>query len=240
MKKIFLGKKISEYYNGLLIKADLGLHKQISDTLLKEVNPCGKVLDLGAGEGALSERLSDLGFEVTSADKDSENFKCKRASFHQVNFDNADEIDHFVKRNEGSFDAVCGIEVIEHVQDQWMYVQQLIKMLKPGGLILISTPNTTSWISRLIFFFTGRFHQFSDSDLTYGHISPISSWELNLILHESGARDINISAAGTLPPIYITGLNKLTFLNLVILPLRFFMSGIIDGWCIIATARKPK
>jgi hypothetical protein len=88
-----------------------------------------------------------------------------------------------------------------------------------------------------MFFLTGRFHQFSDGDLSYGHISPISAWELNLILKELNAKEIKISPAGTLPAIYLSGL-KLSFLSFFMLPLRFFMKGIVDGWCIMATARK--
>ena len=86
-------------------------------------------------------------------------------------------------------------------------------MTKPGGLILITTPNTTSWLSRLIFLISGRFHQFSDGDLSYGHISPITPWELNMIMSDSGVDNITVAPAGTLPPIYITGLNKLLIIN---------------------------
>jgi cyclopropane fatty-acyl-phospholipid synthase-like methyltransferase len=240
MKKLFFGEKQAEYYKGFLIKADLGLHEQIAEKIQSEVTPGGKILDLGAGEGALSARLSDLGFLVTAADKDQENFKCPQVNFSRINFDSPEEIAQFVAEHEGEFDAVLGIEVIEHVQDQWQYVRQLMKMSKNGGLVLITTPNTTSWISRLLFFFTGRFHQFADGDLSYGHINPVSPWELDLMLNMLGAKKINISPAGTLPPIYITGLNKLTILNLLILPVRFVMSGILDGWCVMATARKVK
>jgi cyclopropane fatty-acyl-phospholipid synthase-like methyltransferase len=236
----YIGRKSSQYYNGLLIKADLGLHEQIAKKIQSEITLGGKILDLGAGEGALSARLSDLGFHVTAADKDQDNFKCTQAKFSRINFDSLDEIAQFVAQHEGEFDAVLGIEVIEHVQDQWQYLRQLMKMAKPGGLVLITTPNTTSWISRLLFFFTGRFHQFADGDLSYGHINPISPWELELILKESGATQINVSPAGTLPPIYLTGLNKLSILNLLILPMRLLMTGVLDGWCVMATARKAK
>lgn len=240
MKYIFFGKKSPQYYNGLLIQADLGVHEKIADYISKHINAHGSVLDLGAGEGALSARLADMGFSVTAADKEENNFKCKNARFHKVNFDDAEEIGNFVSNYENKFDVVMGIEVIEHVQDQWQYIRQLIKMVKPGGIVLVTTPNTTSWLSRLIFLFTGHFHQFSDKDLSYGHISPISSWELELILNNSGATEVEICSAGTLPPLYITGFNKISLLGILIFPLRFIMSGILDGWCVMATARKPK
>lgn len=238
MRKFFFGKKQPQYYKGLVIKADLGLHEQIADKIQAEVPVGGKILDFGAGEGALSARLADLGYEVVAADKDEKGFKCAQAKFSCIDFDSPVEIDSFVSQHEGEFDAVLGVEVIEHVQDQWRYVRQLLRMSKKGGLVLITTPNITSWVSRLMFFFTGRFNQFGDDDLTYGHISPISPWELELILTQSGAGDVNIEPAGTLPPVYITRLHKLAVLNVLVLPMRFFMTGILDGWCIMATARK--
>jgi cyclopropane fatty-acyl-phospholipid synthase-like methyltransferase len=238
--KIFVGKKKSQYYNGLLIKADLGLHEQIAQMILEKVPRGGKILDLGAGEGALSERLSDLGYQVVAADKDKESFKSSKAIFSQINFDSPEEINDFVDGNDGVFDAVLGVEVIEHVQDQWKYIRQLLRMAKPHGVILITTPNTSSWISRVMFLLTGRFHQFLDTDLYYGHINPISPWELGLILSESGAKNIEIKSAGTLPPVYITGSVKMVLINLFALILRPFSKGILDGWCVMAVARKPE
>jgi len=111
-------------------------------------------------------------------------------------------------------------------------------MVKKGGLILITTPNTTSWLSRILFLLSGRLHQFSAADLSYGHINPISAWQVELILQETGATDIEIHPAGTLPPLYLSSF-KMGILSFFLLPLRPLMKGIIDGWCIMAVAKKP-
>ena len=47
-----------------------------------------------------------------------------------------------------------------------------------GVHLLLSTPNITSFLSRALFFLTGRFHQFNNGDLSYGHINPVSAFEL--------------------------------------------------------------
>lgn len=237
---IFFGKKPTQFYKNLLIKADLGLHEQIAEKIAKKIVKGGHILDFGAGEGALSERLYDMGYKITAADKDAKNFKSKNCEFTPINFDQSNEIDAFTLKNQNKFDLVLGIEVIEHVQDQWKYVRQLMAMAKPGGMILITTPNTSSWLSRVIFLFTGRFHQFADVDLAYGHINPISPWELGLILKNTGAKEIEIHGAGTLPPIYITRSPKSLLINLFALLLRPFSNGFLDGWCIMAIAQKPK
>lgn len=237
--KFFFGRKRVQYYKGIMIKADLGLHDQIAEKI-KELIPCGgRILDFGAGEGALSERLRDMGYEVVAADKDSHNFRSMDGNFYEIDFDDAREVDGFAEVHSSEFDAVLAVEVIEHIQDQWKFVNLMLKMTKNGGVVLITTPNITSWLSRAIFLLTGRFHQFGDADLSYGHINPITPWELNLILEKSGAESIDIVSAGTLPPVYMPNL-KTALVNLLILPFRPMMKGIVDGWCIMAIARKRK
>jgi len=235
---IHLGRKRTEYYNGLVIRADLGLHEQIVGKIQRYLPDGGRVLDLGAGQGALAARLSDLGYQVTAADMDADDFKMtNQVEFEQVNFDSAEEIECFVAGNEEQFDAVCGIEVIEHVEDQWRYVRNLKRMLKPGGIMIITTPNVTSWLSRLMFLFKGRFHQFNDEDLSYGHIAPITSFELVLILERTGLQKLEVLPAGTLPPLYCSSV-RMALISLLALLFRPFQTGMLNGWCLLAVARK--
>ncbi len=239
----YFGNKSAGYYNGLRMKADRGLHDAIATEIQKDVPTGGRILDFGAGEGALSERVADLGYDVIAVDINDQDFKSKKARFIKLDFNDKEKVDRFVRENNSAFDAVLGIEVIEHVEDQWNYVRQLLAMAKPGGLVIITTPNITSWLSRLMFLFAGRFHQFADSDLAYGHINPICSWRLGLILKQLDAEDIRTRRAGTLPPIYFGG-NKLSsrlavgMLSLLMLPLYLVMKGVKDGWCVMAIARK--
>jgi len=169
---------------------------------------------------------------------DADDFKMtNQVEFEQVNFDSAEEIECFVAGNEEQFDAVCGIEVIEHVEDQWRYVRNLKRMLKPGGIMIITTPNVTSWLSRLMFLFKGRFHQFNDEDLSYGHIAPITSFELVLILERTGLQKLEVLPAGTLPPLYCSSV-RMALISLLALLFRPFQTGMLNGWCLLAVARK--
>ncbi|GAB3065854.1 class I SAM-dependent methyltransferase [Pedococcus soli] len=239
LPRVHLGKKRPRSYGGLLERADLGLHAQIASVVSANATPGARILDMGAGEGALAKRLRDRGFDVRAVDVDVEGFKAPGVPFEVLDFDDPAAVDGFINRNEGAFDVVLGIEVIEHVENQWSYARQLYRLLKPGGLMLVTTPNVTSWLSRATFLFRGRFHQFADEDVSYGHISPISAWELDLMLTRIGYHDVEIRSAGTLPPVFITGFNSVTLLSLLFLPLRPLLRGFLDGWCIMATARTP-
>ena len=104
--------------------------------------------------------------------------------------------------------------------------------------MVITTPNTTSYLSRFDFLRKGQFQSFNDHGLTYGHISPITPWELHLILNKSKLENVTIKPAGTLPLLYLVPTRELvkSLLMLFFIP---FMKGVVNGWCILATAQKP-
>ena len=233
------GHKKLDYYKGLIIKADLHLHTQIAARRAQLQPAPAQVLDFGAGEGALSYRLADAGYDVTAVDIDEKSYKCSVARFVPLDFNNKSAVDAFVAAHQNQFDVVLGIEVIEHIESPWEYVRSLTSMLKPRGILLITTPNITSWMSRFRFLFWGQFQHFGEAQLSYGHIAPISPWELELVFKRTNLKEVTVTSAGTLPPIFITGLNLGLLANLLMLPFRPFMKGLVDGWCIMATGRKP-
>lgn len=237
-KKILIGNKEPEYYKGLIIRADPGLHNQVSDELLKLLPKGSKILDLGAGEGALALRLQDLGYEVLAVDVNEKEFKCASVKFKKVNFNSVTEINFLIDEYSENFDAVLGLEVIEHVENPYEYIRLLKKLLRTGGYMILTTPNITSWISRMQFLFKAKFHQFQDEDLEYGHISPISEWELKVILKNEKFQEINIFSGGTLPVIWLKRDKRILIYNFLSLIFRPFMKGIKDGWCLICIARK--
>jgi hypothetical protein len=110
-------------------------------------------------------------------------------------------------------------------------------MLRLGGAVVLTTPNITSWLSRLHFLRTGRFHQFDDADLSYGHISPITPRSLRIVLERCGLTIELMEPAGTLPPLYV-GDRTSGFKSLLALPIRPFQQGMLDGWCVLSVATK--
>ncbi|MBE0449074.1 MAG: class I SAM-dependent methyltransferase [Actinobacteria bacterium] len=239
MKKVsFLTTKPLQYYKGIRIKADIGLHDQLADIIRATLPEDSKILDYGAGEGALSQRLFDLGYRVYSVDIDRESFKAQ-TPFERLDFNNPADIVSFKKKHANEFDLVLGIEVIEHVENPWQYIRDLKSLVKPGGWISISTPNITSWYSRVNFFFKGRFHQFECGDRHYGHINPITEDELRLICEQSGLLVEKMMPGGWLPRLWLSRSPKVLLANLFGFLGSFFMRGTYDGWCIIALIRKP-
>lgn len=235
---IRIGNKKLDYYNGLLIRADYNVHAQLAEEVQKNVPKGASILDMGCGQGALSMRLADLGYKLTACDQNVDDFKAQgKIPFHPINFNSPAEVEAFMVANQEKYDAVLGIEVIEHVENPWEYIRSLKRLVKPGGHIFVSTPNVSSWYSRMIYLFTGTFPGFIDPDLI-GHINPITPWELEMIAKKSNLDVLKIRAGGDLPLVWINSSPAKTALSLMFFPLSLVARGMIRGWCTIGIFKK--
>lgn len=105
-------------------------------------------LDVGCGAGLLAEPLARLGANVTAIDPAEKLIEAARAHAAAQGL----EIDYRacpVEQVTGQFDLITAMEVIEHTADPQVFLKSIAARLAPGGLLILSTPNATSW-SRLI------------------------------------------------------------------------------------------
>lgn len=104
-----------------------------------------QVLDVGCGAGLLTEPLTRLGANVTGIDAAIENVQAARAHAEAMGLSIAyrsGEVGALLL-DDARFDLITSMEVIEHVADPAVFIAALASLLKPGGLLVISTPNRT-------------------------------------------------------------------------------------------------
>ncbi len=158
-------------------------------------NQDGFILDFGAGKGTLLQSLQTLGIiNLWGADLLSDpsggRFEWRKEDLNSFPFESL----------KNKFDWILCIEVIEHLENPRQILRGISEMLKPGGKLLLTTPNVESYRSLLSFIFRGHFIDFLDSSYP-AHITPMVLMDMKRILQECGLElfHLEYSGRGTLP-----------------------------------------
>ncbi|MGH7905870.1 MAG: class I SAM-dependent methyltransferase [Candidatus Binataceae bacterium] len=110
----------------------------------------GRLLDIPAGAGGESLMLIERGFDVVSLDLTPRGNEMNRLKWLC-----ADANYPFPLRG-GSFDYVLSREGIEHLENQTGFIQECARVIRPGGALIITTPNMTHLSARASLFLTGQ------------------------------------------------------------------------------------
>jgi SAM-dependent methyltransferase len=86
---------------------------------------------------------------------------------------------------DGAFDLALAVEVIEHIENPGLFLVELARLLRPGGIGVFTTPNLHSAQAKLLFGLTDRLKQF-DSKGDPTHIMPIVLFPFTRLLNRHG------------------------------------------------------
>ena len=103
-----------------------------------------KILDIGCGGGLMCEPLARLGAEVTGIDAVEKNIKSAQIHANQNNLNinyMLSAVEELQKNQK--YDVILNLEVIEHVDNQKMFITKSCDLVNQGGLIFIATINKT-------------------------------------------------------------------------------------------------
>ncbi|MCV3214642.1 methyltransferase domain-containing protein [Plectonema radiosum NIES-515] len=114
------------------------------DVALQDLQGCHKVLEVGCGRGAFVDRLcKEAKLEAQGIEINSSAVNYARQKGIPVSQINLNEFSH---KMANQFDAVCAFQVLEHVSDPRLFLESLIQLVKPGGKLIISVPNSESFL----------------------------------------------------------------------------------------------
>lgn len=135
-------RAFEEKYRGPreLIKSRLQVYLPFVQTLLKAY-PAGKALDVGCGRGEWLELMGEQGFDALGVDLDDGMLQACRE--RNLKVETADAVAYMQGLPESSLCVVSGFHIAEHLPFEVLQqlVQQALRVLVPGGLLILETPN---------------------------------------------------------------------------------------------------
>lgn len=160
----------------------------------------GRVLDLGAGNGALCSALASSGFDVVGVEHDAHGVEIAKRTYQSIPFyrfgvqdDPAD-----LMKVERPFDAVVSTEVIEHLFSPHLLPGFAAGVLKEGGYIVISTPYH-GYLKNLALSLFNAWDKHHTPLWHGGHIKFWSRRTLSQLLNQCGFTVVGFSGVGRLP-----------------------------------------
>ncbi|MTJ61815.1 class I SAM-dependent methyltransferase [Nocardia seriolae] len=130
------------------------------------------VLEAGSGEGYGANMIAGVAAQVTGLDYDDSAVAHVRAKYPRVEMVQGNLAE--LPLADASVDIVVNFQVIEHLWDQSQFLRECLRVLRPGGKLLISTPNR-------ITFSPGR-----DTPLNPFHTRELNAAEMTELLAEAG------------------------------------------------------
>jgi len=106
--------------------------------------PGARVLDVGCGEGWFCGALSEAGFATAGVDVSAVAVSRARERVPGVQFEVCEET--LLPFGDGSFEAAWLGEVLEHVRDGIGLLEEVARVVGPGGRLLASTPDHPWWL----------------------------------------------------------------------------------------------
>jgi SAM-dependent methyltransferase len=176
---------------------------KVMQLVLPLIKPGVRIADIGAGEGYFSQLVgqhvaSKLGLEpadvIAACDIFPEYFRYPAIECKTIAADGR------LPYGDGSIDVACSLEVVEHVENQFAFARELFRILRPGGIALVSTPNVLNLNSRWRYLHSGFAVLFdplllssADPVHTSGHINPVSYYYLAYQLRRAGFASTSVA-----------------------------------------------
>jgi SAM-dependent methyltransferase len=138
-----------------------------------------EVLEAGCGEGYGADLISRVARRVIALDYDETTVAHVRARYPRVEVVHGNLAE--LPLADASVDVVVNFQVIEHLWDQTQFVRECARVLRPSGLLMVSTPNR-------ITFSPGR-----DIPINPFHTRELNADELTRLMVDAGFTSVSMS-----------------------------------------------
>ena len=171
------------------------IYRAVAKALIERHPRGGTLVDVGCGVGNLWPFVTDrfakyIGVDVVQYDGFPE-----AGEFTKIDLDTGR-----AALPDGIADVVAGVETIEHLENPRAFARELNRLCRPGGWIIITTPNQLSFLSKLTLVLKNEFNAFRANSYP-AHITALLEVDLRRIARECGWVDVTIyyTQSGRMP-----------------------------------------
>src|SRR3989344_7486773 len=150
-RKKYYTEELFELHDDLKIDYDwknpiIKLYQKHLNEILLTAPPPKHLLEIGCARGVFLDMARSAGYKVQGIEANPYASKYAHKFFNlQVTTTKFES----VKKNFGKFDIIVAYDVIEHVPNPSGFIKKITTFLKPGGLVVIGTPNSSSLLYKI-------------------------------------------------------------------------------------------
>jgi 2-polyprenyl-3-methyl-5-hydroxy-6-metoxy-1,4-benzoquinol methylase len=165
--------------------------------LIKHLNP-KNILDLGCGNGVLTKKIAEGGYNVLGVDPSESGVEGAKKMFPDMDFRVCGVYDDPEKAGLGKFDLVVAEEVVEHLYFPDALLKFSRNVLNPNGCIIITTPYY-GYLRNLLLAIFNRWDHHLTPLWDHGHIKLFSKKTILRLLLRNQFKMIQFQGIGNLP-----------------------------------------
>ena len=176
------------------VSTDETLYKVVREHVLRRARARGVLVDFGCGAGTLwrvmgADLAKYVGVDVLRYDGFP---SAALAELVLIDLEKG-----CPALGDACADIVCSLETIEHVENPRALFREVVRLAKPGGLIVVTTPNQLSLASKLSLFLKNEFVFFQERPGLYpSHLTALLEIDLVRMARENGLEEIEAVYTG--------------------------------------------
>lgn len=163
------------------------IYRMVAGALASRSVHAATLVDIGCGRGDLIEHVRPFISRYVGVDAVRYDALPQDVEFVQADADHSDGL----TRLAAAADVVVAVETIEHLENPRTLVRQMSSIVRPGGWIIVTTPNQLSLLSLLSLVVKGQFSHFQDAHYP-AHLTALLPVDLRRLASEVQLADVSI------------------------------------------------